>query len=900
MSWTRFFRRRRWDQERARELQAYLEIETDDNIARGLSPEDARHAAHRKLGNPFLIREEIYRMNTVGFLETLWQDLRYAARLLRLNPGFASVAILSLALGIGANTAIFQLLDAVRMRMLPVKDPQQLAEVRFPPKTIRGGSFSSRQPVLTNPQWEQLRGHRDPFSGMFAWSTRRFNLVARGEGRYVEGLWVNGEFFDVLGVQPLLGRLLGPTDDHRGCGASGLVISYPFWQREFGGDAAALGRKLILYGHRFEIVGVTPASFFGVEVGRSFDVALPLCSEALLAGADSVLDDRKAWWLAAIGRLKPGWTVERATAYLQTISPSIFQATLPGGYRPKDTQDYLNLKLIAAPAGSGVSNLRNQYSSPLWMLLGIAGLVLLIACANLASLMLARASAREREIAVRLAIGAARSRLMRQLLAESLLLAAIGAALGIILAQNLSRVLVASLSTGSNPLFVDLALDWRVLGFTAGLAMVTCVVFALVPALRATSADPGAIMKTSGRGIASNRGRFSLRRVLVVSQVALSLVLLVGALLFVRSLRNLLTLDMGFRQEGMLVVSIDVERPDFPAARRRAFHRDILDRIAVTPGVMSAAETAIVPVSGNGWNDYVDIQGSSPSARGKLISNFSRVSAGYFKTMGTPLLAGRDFISQDTIASPQAAIVNESFARKFLKGSNPIGATFGVEGDPNKPEPKYLIVGLVKDSKYQSVREDFAPIGYLAASQEEKPNQGAQFLIRSDLPLNALIPAIKRAIMEFDLEIQLNIRVMKTQIRETLLWERLMATLSGFFGVLAGVLATFGLYGVISYMVARRRNEIGIRIALGADRGAVIELILREAAVLLGIGLGIGTAVALAAGATARSMLFGLQPYDPGTIVLAIAILGAVALAASYLPARRAARLDPMIALREE
>jgi putative ABC transport system permease protein len=407
-------------------------------------------------------------------------------------------------------------------------------------------------------------------------------------------------------------------------------------------------------------------------------------------------------------------------------------------------------------------------------------------------------------------------------------------------------------------------------------------------------------MKASSRGVTANRERFSLRRILVVSQVALSLVLLVGALLFVRSLRNLLTLDMGFRQEGMLVVDMDLERPNVSAERRREFHRELLERIRETPGVASAAETAIVPVSGNGWNENVDILGHPSNERGKLVSNFSRVSPGYFKSMGTPVLAGRDFNGQDTFASPQVAIVNEAFAREFLKGASPVGVTLSVEGDPNKPEPKYMIVGLVKDTKYQSVREDFTPIAYLAASQEEKPDIGAQWVIRSQAPLEALIPAVKRTIMEFDPEMKLNLRVMKTQIRDTLLQERLMATLSGFFGLLAGVLATIGLYGVISYMVARRRNEIGIRIALGAGRKAVIGLILREAALLLGVGLAIGTAVAAAAGTTARSMLFGIAPHDPVTIAMAIAILGAVALAASYLPARRAAKLDPMVALREE
>jgi len=901
MSWVRFLRRRRWDEERARELEAYLENETADNISRGLTPEEARRAAHLKLGNPIEIREEIYRMNTVGFLESIWQDLKHGARLLRLNPGFTIVAVLSLALGIGANTAIFQLLDAVRMRLLPVKNPEQLVEVRYSGKASRSGRFDSRRPILTNAQWEMLRAQHEPFSGVFAWSARRFNLAPRGETHNVEGLFVSGEFFDVLGVEPLLGRLFTGPDDHRGCTGAGIVISSPFWQREFGGDPAAIGRKLSLYGQPFEIMGVTPASFFGIEVGRSFDVALPICAEPLVDGERAILDDRQGWWLAAIGRLKPGWTEKRAGAWLRAVSPNIFESTLPQGYRPEDARSYLGLRFGVFPAGNGVSALRSEYGTPLWLLLGIAGMVLLIACANLANLMLARASARQREIAVRMAIGACRGRLVRQLLAESLLLAAIGAGLGVVVASNLSRTLVSFLSTSGNPLFVDLALDWRVLGFTAGLAVLTCVIFGLAPAMRATSTEPGAVMKTSSRGLTAGRERFSLRRLLVISQVALSLVLLISALLFVRSLRNLLTLDIGFRPDGMLTLTaMDPQGVNVSPERRRAFHHELMERIRHTPGVASAAETYIVPMSGGGWNEFIDIAGHPASERSKLISNFTRISDGYFATMGTPLLAGRDFDSHDTISSPPTAIVNETFVRKFMKGANPIGAEVIVEGDPGKPEPKYLIIGLVSNTKYDNVRETFTPIVYLAASQDTAPYQGSNFVIRTLGSPDAMIPPIRRAAAEFDPGIVTTVGVMKTQIRETLLQERLMATLSGFFGLLAAVLATIGLYGVISYMVARRRNEIGIRVALGAARSAVVGLVIREAALLLVIGLAIGVVGALAAGSLAGSMLFGLTPRDPLTIAAGIAILGIVALAASYLPARRASRLDPMDALREE
>jgi len=446
MKLPRFFRRRHWDQERAREIEAYLQHETDQNIARGMSANEARYAALRKLGNPISIREEIYRMNTLGMLDALWQDLRNAVRLLRLSPGFTFVAVASIALGIGANTAIFQLVDAIRLRTLPVQDPQQLAEIHIANRDWGTGRFSGPHPALTNPLWEQLRDHQQAFSGAFAWTLTTFNLTTSGQVRSAKGLWASGDIFNVLGVQPMLGRVFSAADDRRGCASPGVVISYAFWQREFASHPTAVGKPLSLDGHPFEIIGVTPASFFGLEVGKTFDVALPLCTEPIFAAGQSALDHRDEWWLAGMGRLKPGWSLAQATAHLKTISPGLFEATLPGGYG-RDLKDYLTLQLGAFPAGTGMSNLRENYSRPLWFLMGTAGLVLLIACANLANLMLARANSRSREIAVRLAIGASRSRLIAQLLAESLFLAILGATLGALLAQSLSRVLIALIGT---------------------------------------------------------------------------------------------------------------------------------------------------------------------------------------------------------------------------------------------------------------------------------------------------------------------------------------------------------------------------------------------------------------------------------------------------------------------
>ncbi|HEV8146719.1 MAG TPA: ABC transporter permease, partial [Bryobacteraceae bacterium] len=451
---TRFFNRAKWDRERARELEGYVEVETQENIARGMSPDEARSAAHRKLGNPTLIREEIYRMNTIAFLDSVWQDLRYGMRTLRLNPGFALVAIASLALGIGANTAIFQLIDAVNLRTLPVARAQELAEVRITDLSQARGSMN-RYPALTNPQWEHIRNLREPFSGIFAWATDDLNLASSGETRLGRALWVSGEAFDTLGVRPLVGRLFTAADDRRGCGLPGVVISYGFWKSEFGGDPGVIGRTVHVDPFNVPVIGVTPPEFFGLEVGKNFDMALPICSEAALGDVrrmpngktSSRLDSGTSWWLVVMGRLKPGWTHERASVYFASQSKALFEATLPAGYPPVSIPSYLAFKLEATPAGTGLSGLRENYSDPLKMLLVIAGLVLLVACANLANLMLARSSARGREMAVRLAIGASRGRLIRQFLSESLLISVAGAALGPWLATGLTQVLVALLST---------------------------------------------------------------------------------------------------------------------------------------------------------------------------------------------------------------------------------------------------------------------------------------------------------------------------------------------------------------------------------------------------------------------------------------------------------------------
>src|ERR1700722_8544445 len=520
MSWLRYFKRRERDRDFSQEIEAHLQHEIDENIALGMNPREAAFAARRKFGNVTTAKEATHRRNTIGFLETLGQDLRYAARLIRLEPGFFTVAILCLALGIGANTAIFHLLDAVRLRALPVTNAQELVEVEISSEH-RSGNFSSRRSDFTYALWDRLRTRQQAFSGIFAWSAHRFNTAPGGEVRLVEGLYVGGDFFRTLGVVPSLGRVLSTEDDRPGCGSPGAVLGYSFWQREYGAQSSAIGRKILLDGKPFEIVGVAQAGFFGVEVGKSFDVAIPVCAEPFINGENAHTPKRHHWWLAVTGRLKPGWNLAQARAHLDAISSGLFEATLPPNFTPDNATTYLALKLTANPAGSGVSDLREDYQDPLLILLGIAALVLVIACANLANLMLARASARERELAVRLAIGASRPRLIRQMLAESLLLPPIGAACGALLAQFLSSYLVRFISTTDDPLFVDLGTDWRIFGFAAGLAIVACLLFGLMPAVRATRANPGALMKGSGRGSTADRDRFGVRRILVVAQVAL-------------------------------------------------------------------------------------------------------------------------------------------------------------------------------------------------------------------------------------------------------------------------------------------------------------------------------------------------------------------------------------------
>jgi predicted permease len=798
-------------------------------------------------------------------------------------------------LGIGANTAIFQLLDAVRLRSLPVMEPSQLVEVRLAGTQPRPGNVITRYAELTNPQWERLRADQQAFSSMLAWAPMRLNLASGGEIRYAQAIVVSGNFFEMLGVSAAGGRLLASDDDQRGCSSRAAVISHAFWQREYGGKPTTVGQSIRLENRAFDIVGVAPEGFYGVEVGRMFDVAVPICAAAALGGDAGVLDDNFVWWLSTMGRLRPGWSVERATAHLQAISPALFRETASPRLDPEQIEAYRKFRLEAVPRGGGFSSLRTRYEAPLWLLLGLSALVLLVACANLANLLLARAGTRAREMAVRLATGASRGRIVRQLLSESLLLAVIGTVLGAILARVISASLVSFLSTGRDPLSEPIALDWRILGFTAATAVATTILFGLAPALRATSAPLESVMRASSRGLTASRGRFGWQRALVVAQVALSLVMVLVALLFTLSLRNLTGVDTGFSVDNLVVTDIDFGGLAVPADRRLRLQRDLLDGVRSIPGVTSAAQVSMVPFSGWRARDEVRLEGRPQ----QLPASMNDVSARYFETMRTPLVAGRDFCDRDASGSPTVVIVNQTFARRYLGGAPVIGQRIQMRTGPRQWSTAE-IVGLVNDTTYVDLREPFQPIVYRAAAQERDPGTDLRVVLRSGLPLADVRSMVTKMVARHHPEITLSFRAVPAMVRETLLRDWLMATLSGFFGILAILLASIGLYGVMAYMVASRRHEIGIRLALGADRQSIIRMVMREAILLVAVGLGLGTLLATMASSAAKAMLFGLAPTNPLVLIVAIATLAATGAVATIIPALRAGRLQPTAALRED
>ena len=837
-------------------------------------------------------------MSLTSWWDRLALDLRHSLRVLGKARAFTAIAILSLALGIGANTAIFSIVYAVMLKTLPVEDPQQL--VQF--------SIGERNTSFTNPIWEALRDREQVFDGAFAYGSARFDLASGGEKQQVNGLYVSGDFFKALGVPAFAGRTLTREDDKRGGGVHGpvAVLSHAYWKARYQESAKAIGSSLRLDGHMFTIVGVTPPDFFGVTSGSSFDVAVPIGTQDIIRGKDSMLDRRSTWWLRMVGRLKPGESLEKAQAGLRAIQPQVREATFPPNYSAGERDGYLagaTQGFTLIPAATGPSNIRTRYRTALLTLTGAVALVLLIACANLANLLLARASARRKEFAVRLALGASRGRLVRQLLTESLLLAAAGAALGLLFAQWASRLIVSQMSTARSPIFLDLSIDRTVLGFTMAVAALTALVFGLAPAFRSTDLSANALLRGSGRSIAAGWRGFGLEKLLVVVQIAFSLVLIFGAALFVRSFNALSTLDPGFDQREVLMVGVDARRANFPEEQRSLEFARLLDAMRAVPGVKSAAAVGVTPIDGGTWTSRAFVRDYQATSEQDRRIYMNRVSPGYFATMGATLRGGRDFNEHDTVNAPKVAIVNEAFARKFMRGGNPIGQTFEVPGETSDEAARETmqIVGLVKDMKYANLRAEVPETVFVPTAQEPKPGNYPNFAVRGTTgDVMALSRGITAAARGIHPDLMLEFRVFDTVVKESLAQERLIAMLSSFFGALALLVAGIGLYGVMSLAVSRRRQEIGIRMALGAHPSWLIAMVLRDVAIVTIAGLTVGTISGVLSGHLVTTLLFGLEPNDVATWIGAIAALGSAAALAGYLPARRAARVDPMTALREE
>ena len=818
---------------------------------------------------------------------------RNALRAAKAAPVVSAVAVFSLALGIGANTAMFSIIDSLLLRSLPVEDPQRLVIVGQEP---RGGT------ALTNPLWESIRDRQELFDGAFAFSAGRFNLARGGPTEFVDGLWASGRFFEVLGVPAILGRTWTPDDDRRGGGRDGAVavISYAFWQRRFGGAADVIGRSLTVERVPFTIIGVTPSAFFGVEVGRTFDVAIPLGTEPLIRGKESALDRRSNWWLTAMGRLKAGDTLEQAQLGLRAAQPAIRSETLPLDWREDDKADYLKEAFSLLPAATGSSFLRTRYQRPLTTLMVVVCLVLLIACANIANLLLARATARRHEISVRLALGASRGRLVRQLLGESFVLAVTGAALGLVFASWFSHFLVNRLSTATSNVHLAMTPDWRVLGFTAGVAMLTALVFGTVPALRATRVAPQDAIKAQGRGI-SGQHRFALGNILVIVQVALSLVLLVGAGLFVRTFTSLTGKSLGFDAGPVLVAQVNFQ----PLQLEPAAREDLLARVhqaaAATPGVEHAALSAVTPISGSSWQYRLELLDGKPveaSDRGVYVNI---ITPDWLRTYGVKLLAGREFTAADRKGASAVAIVNETFVRKFLNGGNPIGHRVREPARPSSPNPEREIVGYVADSAYRTLREPVPATMYLPYEQgmtTVPSSTSISVKAAAGSPMSLARP-LAAALTNVNPNIAVTFRTVSDQVNASLTQERLVALLSGFFGLLALLLAALGLYGVTSYAVSRRRAEIGVRMALGAAPGSVVRMVLGRVGVLVALGVVAGTGISLWAATFVVPLLYGLEPRDPATLVGAALSLVAIGALAGWIPATRAARIDPARVLRE-
>ena len=822
-------------------------------------------------------------MSRWTLLETLWQDVRYALRMMRRSPGFTAVAVLSLSMGIGANTAIFSLINILMLRLLPVKDPQQLVELlsRYPGEP-RINAFSWQS-------YEHYRDHNQVFSGLIGTSgPTRLNVRSEGlEPETLTGESVVGNFFPVLGMTPAIGRLIGPEDNSTETAPAAVaVVSWAYWKSRFNLDPTILGKQIIVGNAPVTIVGVTPRAFFGLQVGSRTDIWLP-----------RLASDRTG--LRLVGRLKPGVSIEQARAEMAVL----FQFTLEE--EAKSSKDPLvrQLKIEVDSAGAGFSVLRDRFAKPLLVLMAVVGLLLLIACINVASMLLARGATRQREMALRISLGAGRFRLVRQVLTESLLLSGAGSLLGVFLAYFGADTLVRILESGRQmpglPLHIEVQMDGQVLLFTAGIALLTGVLFGLAPAWNAFACAPASSLRESGRG-GETRSRRLFGKSLVVVQVALSVVLLSAAGLFVRYLSNLRNLDLGFRRDHVLLMTLDPARSGYKGEQLASPYRELLRRFEAIPGVRSATISAVSPISGAGASSFARVEGHQERAEDRRYISINWVAPKYFETIGTPFLAGRDFSFQDE-GRPRVAIINQAMARYYFPGASPIGKHVTLDRDwkgfgEDRP---YEIVGVVGDAKYYEIREATPRTIYFNTFQEGRP--ASQFALRTGINPGAVAPTARSVVSEVLKTVPVvRVTTLADQVDASSVIERLIATLSGLFGALGSVLTAVGIYGLLAYTVARRISEIGVRMALGATRSDVVRMVLGDALGMVCVGLAIGAPIAFFGQRFAASLIQDLPANSVTPILFGVVVMTTVALLAAYVPARRAASVDPMEALRHE
>jgi predicted permease len=885
-----FWRRPKRDEELEEELRSHLEMAARDRIERGEAPERARSEARREFGDVGLIREVTQDKWGWRWLDELMQDVRYGLRMMRRSSGFCAVAILILALGIGANTAIFSLADGFLLKSLPAKDPQQLVFVSA--TRPDGGSFGD----FPYPVFEQLRDRANAFSGMFAWDGSRVNVTVDGQSEIIDGDFVSGNYFNVLGVDPLIGRLITADDDRAGK-TPVAVISYAYWKRQFAEGPAVLGKTIYVGPVAFTVIGVTSPQFFGRNVaGKSADAVLPMWLQPQLG-----LKDHDTFDIMA--RIKPGVSVEQGRADLEVVYQQLLKANVAGIAGPAGGEARRQHILLKSSV-HGYAQPTDNFATEIHMLAAVVGIALLIACVNVAGLLLARASSRRREIAVRVALGAGRGRLVRQSLSESLLLAMLGGALGLVMAKWAVAFVLKLLSYSYSPIPFELSLDFRVLAFTAAVSTLTGLFFGLAPALTGSRVELNAILKGSENGREGGLVRRGLAKSLVAAQVALSLVLLMGAGLLLRSLKQLYAVNTGYERDQVLTMWVFPALNGYDHAREMSLYRELYEKLTATPGVESASLSRLMMVFGD-WNRDVWVLGA-PQQQGSTQSQASRkvycdpVGPGFFRTMGIGLLLGREFSPADSENSQKVTIVSESFARKFFPGENALGRRIGFDGAKSSGDVE--IVGVVKDIRHRVDQDETREAAWIPYTQAPPDMLGQMvFLVRTAATPATIAPSIRSQAQSLDKTLPLSeIQREAAELDDYFGAWRSMGTLMGFFSGVALVLAALGLYGAMSYLVGRRRKELGIRLALGAQKRGILWMVLREAFIVLVAGIAVGVPFTAVAGRWIASMLFGVRAMDPATMASVLAVMAATALLAAYLPARRAMRVDPIVALRYE